>query len=384
MTSLAGRCDARAMSQALAEFPPLAVARPAPRAALSVDNPFGSALSARHEVRRGFGVGRRDFLSFPRGLRLAHSRFKPAIDSTGRCEGQSLFKMHFSLAGRNTLRYDGRPDELVRESSLSISLQPMGVAKLDCHPRDVWEHSLTLSCDARFLMETMGDEVERLPRAIERYARGLEPQLYFATAPLPARARRLIEELLAPPCAIRVAHVHAQARALDLMCLGLDLLAGDGLGGVAEGTRATLSARDTQALQALRARLEQDFLTPRSIDWSARSAGMNRTKLTAGFRVLFGESIGEFLNRLRMQHARQLLESGLSVSAVAAELSYSHLSSFSTAFTAHFGRSPRVLRATRFADAENRTGAAHSEPDSKPKVSGDTELPVTKVSRPRS
>jgi AraC-like DNA-binding protein len=321
----------------LASFPPLPLAEAASASAAGgFANPFGSALGARHLLRPGLGEGYRDVLAFPRGLQVAYSRFRPDVDSLGRCEGRNLFKMHFSLAGRNGVRYDGGPEHVARMPSVSISVHPAGVGKSDFHPRGVREHSLTLACPADFLTEALRLAPESLPAPLARFASGCEPQLFFASSPLPGRARRLIEDLLDPPCEASTSHLHAEARALDLLCLGLDLFAREPRG----SGRKSLSARDARALQALRERVARDFLMPASIAAMARGAGMNRTKLTAGFRALFGESIGGYLTRLRMQHACRMLKEGCPASAVAAELGYRHQSSFSTAFRAYLGRPP--------------------------------------------
>lgn len=327
------------MSQILASFPSLPVAADSVAAPDAV-NPFGLALGARHVLRLGLGEGRRDFLSFPRGLLAAYSRFRPAVDSLGHCEGRNLFKMHFNLGGRNRVRYDGQPEQVASMPSVSISVHPAGVSKADFHPRDVWEHSVTLVCPASFFSEALRVEPDRLPAPLARFATGNEPRLYTASQALPSRARKLIEELLTPPCSTHVAHLHAEARAIDLLCLGLELFteAPD------RDEHSAISRRDARALQTLRDRLAEDFLSPLSIHLLAREAGMNRTKLTTGFRELFGESIGDYLTRLRMKHACYMLEQGFSAAAVAAEVGYRHQSSFATAFRAYVGASPSAFR----------------------------------------
>lgn len=328
----------------LADFPSLEVARPTSPGSPGTRNPFGAALIARHVIRPEFGEGRRDFLSFPRGLQVAHSRFRLSVDSIGTCRGQDLFKLHFSLAGLNTLRYAGQPERVLRGPCVSMSVHPGGVDKIDCHPRGAWEHSLTFACRAAFLSDVLRLDPDVLPPPLRRFAGGFPPQFFFATLPLPRRAVKLIEEFLSPVCSEQVAHIHAEARALDLLCLGLDLLIDD-----STRSRRRLSPRDTRALQAVREGMGISFLQPTSIAQVARDAGLNRTKLTEGFRTLFGETVHECLTRLRMQHARQMLEAGHSAASVAAELGYQHQCSFSTAFRLYFGRVPRALQKTRIA-----------------------------------
>jgi AraC-like DNA-binding protein len=328
------------MVQGFTEFPTLSLARSVPLRCGDFENAFGSALGERLALEGERGEGRRDFLSFGRGLRAAHSRFRPARDSVGECEGQGLFKLHFSLEGRNTLRYGRGREEVVPAPSLSMSLHPAGLPKLDCHPRDVWEHSLTFTCRPGLLAEAMSADPSDLPAAVRSFTEGDDTQLYCKTLPLPARARRLIEALLAPECDRRMAHLHAEARALDLFCLGVEHL----IETPARRSRPAPVARQARALESARLHLDGNFLTPVSIGWLARRSGLSRTALTAGFRALFGETVGEYLARLRMGHARSMLEHGHSAAAVAAELGYRHQSSFSTAFRTYFGRAPSAAR----------------------------------------
>ena len=56
--------------------------------------------------------------------------------------------------------------------------------------------------------------------------------------------------------------------------------------------------------------------------------------------MTFGETPHDFLTRLRMDRARQMLASERSVTEVCFEIGYESLGSFSGKFRARFGRSP--------------------------------------------
>lgn len=58
------------------------------------------------------------------------------------------------------------------------------------------------------------------------------------------------------------------------------------------------------------------------------------------FRTTFGETPHDFLTRLRMDRARQMLASERTVTEVCFEIGYESVSSFSSKFRAQFGRSP--------------------------------------------
>lgn len=58
------------------------------------------------------------------------------------------------------------------------------------------------------------------------------------------------------------------------------------------------------------------------------------------FRSTFGETPHDFVTRLRLDRARQMLAAQNSVTEVCFEIGYESLGSFSTKFREHFGRSP--------------------------------------------
>ena len=83
---------------------------------------------------------------------------------------------------------------------------------------------------------------------------------------------------------------------------------------------------------------------PITIRELSRKVAMNECYLKKGFRVMFGTTIFDFYQDQRMEHARYLLyEKGLSVSEVSAQLGYSSISHFSTAFKKHTGLKPCEL-----------------------------------------
>ena len=82
-----------------------------------------------------------------------------------------------------------------------------------------------------------------------------------------------------------------------------------------------------------------------SISELAREIGMNEKKLCYGFKEIFGNTIFGYLYDYKMQLAQQLLlQTDKSVSEIAFQCGYEHLSHFSTAFKRKFGLSPQEIR----------------------------------------
>lgn len=72
----------------------------------------------------------------------------------------------------------------------------------------------------------------------------------------------------------------------------------------------------------------------------ARQVGMNECYLKKGFKELYGQTIFMYLQEQRMQRAKLLLKEEKSVTEVAAEVGYSSISSFSSAFKKNVGILP--------------------------------------------
>jgi len=76
------------------------------------------------------------------------------------------------------------------------------------------------------------------------------------------------------------------------------------------------------------------------LEQAAREACLSEFHFHRLFRTTFGETPHDFLTRLRMQRARQMLASERTVTEVCFEIGYESLGSFSSKFRAQFGRSP--------------------------------------------
>lgn len=91
------------------------------------------------------------------------------------------------------------------------------------------------------------------------------------------------------------------------------------------------SERD-KVLQA-REILEEEFEQMLSIKELSRRVAINECYLKKGFKAMFGKTINEYQQQLRIAKARRLLQiEGYTVSEVANTLGYSSISHFSTAF----------------------------------------------------
>ncbi len=78
-----------------------------------------------------------------------------------------------------------------------------------------------------------------------------------------------------------------------------------------------------------------------NLDELARMAGMGKTKFKQSFKQVFGQAPGQYHLSLKMEYARQILQSGQKTpTEIAYELGYSHPSKFTQAYKKQFGQVP--------------------------------------------
>jgi AraC-like DNA-binding protein len=86
--------------------------------------------------------------------------------------------------------------------------------------------------------------------------------------------------------------------------------------------------------------LASEYQSRVRLEQAAREACLSEFHFHRLFRAIFRETPHDFLTRLRMDRARQMLASDRTVTEVCFEIGYESLGSFSSKFRRHFGCSP--------------------------------------------
>ncbi len=107
-----------------------------------------------------------------------------------------------------------------------------------------------------------------------------------------------------------------------------------------------LSASDMQRLFVAKRMICEQFGKKLTLHVLARACGLNRAKLTRGFKSVFGVSIADALSEERLLCASVLLQTtNKPVSSIGYEAGYLNNASFTRAFTRRFGVCPSEFRA---------------------------------------
>ena len=264
-----------------------------------------------------------------------------------RLTGQDIVEFHYRLSG--SIAIEGTWGQVrIHDPSCLIWYQPNGcddaAEQIGArgNGRETW---ISLYCDRAWLCERTG-----------RYAAGLLESLAsntefgagaprFRLQPQRGVTGRIVGDLMQTRADSALDWLYCTAKATELLCTTLKeaQFAGD-----LQQSAPWTSEADQRLLEQTRALLEARFATPPRLPELARRIGMNPTKLCALFQHRYGESMYDFVRRRRLERAYELLiRSGLQVSQVATAVGYRHHSTFTAAFTKHFGVTPKSAVAAR-------------------------------------
>lgn len=136
------------------------------------------------------------------------------------------------------------------------------------------------------------------------------------------------------------------ARSIELLCQAFaELTKGELLAAEGDGV---LSELDAARIAAARRLIDERWREKLTLDAIARACGLNRDKLSRGFRTVFRTTVADALAERRLEGARtMILTTGLPVSTIGYRCGYLNNASFARAFTRRFGMPPTRLRQMR-------------------------------------
>lgn len=105
-----------------------------------------------------------------------------------------------------------------------------------------------------------------------------------------------------------------------------------------------LTLADIQQLFAVKQYIQQHIRDTPDTGWLAQLHGISKTKLEKGFNYLFQNSPYRFIEKEKMELAKQELDSYKSIKEIARLCGYNNASNFSTAFRRNTGCSPGEYR----------------------------------------
>lgn len=160
---------------------------------------------------------------------------------------------------------------------------------------------------------------------------------------LPSDLRALGQSILAPDGDSAATDTLRLARSIELLCQFFAALRAGRM--VPVDGQPSLCESDVARIAAARRIVDERWHEKLTLDDIAKSCGINRDKLTRGFRELYHCTVAEALSERRLRQARQMLAaSDLPVASIGYRCGYLNNASFTRAFSRRFGMAPTALR----------------------------------------
>lgn len=284
------------------------------------------------------GLGFIESLVLPDGIDAAIQHIQLSQDVLTSIEGEGLLKFHVRLSGQRVLVFQGRHTINLDGAATAVLMHDVGVPKSERIIAGCDERAVTTMIARERMSQYLDEEQADMPSALHSLImrKRSQPRLAIAT---PTRQELEIASAVIH-CRRKgpLRRLYIEAKIVELFCVILDRLRSES-GDRAQRQRVT--ERDRQQLGRVREFLGCTFTNPPTVHQLARQFGLNRNKLCGGFLQLYGLTIYDFCDSLRMELARRMLmDSQLTVSEIALSAGYGSASAFSAAFRRRFGHSP--------------------------------------------
>ncbi|OQW91832.1 MAG: hypothetical protein BWK79_16050, partial [Beggiatoa sp. IS2] len=158
---------------------------------------------------------------------------------------------------------------------------------------------------------------------------------------LNSQLRAIVQHILHCPYRDAVKQFYLQSKVLELFALYLTIFDES----KAQPQPARLKLRDLDSIYEAKDYLLAMKQNPPSIIELAHAVGINQDKLKRGFRETFGTTVFDYLRQARLEEAYQLLlNTNLTVKAVATQVGYTDAKHFAKVFKVRFGKNPDRVR----------------------------------------
>jgi AraC-like DNA-binding protein len=196
------------------------------------------------------------------------------------------------------------------------------------------ERSISIMIKPSVLKTMLGRRIETLPSEARDVFTGKRP--FHRESRVTGRLMSLVSGLddllrLSPT----FLDIHAQATATAFLAAAFDTLC------AATPRIPAPTAAEAARLESVRSLIEENPARHYDVEELGRLAAMNRTKLRAAFKQVYGMTLSDYQNASRMRLAdRRLRSTELSLESVAHEVGYANAASFVVAYKAFFGATP--------------------------------------------
>lgn len=307
------------------------------------DQPFPLHCGIRVIPSAEGAVGHRDFALLDDGLAVIASDVRYTQQVTIEHPDRPLVKFHYRLSGGTGMDIESRGVTRVSEHTGGALFMPTPLRKREIAFAGKHEKSVTIVCTPQWLAREVGPALAGVSPQLAAYAQGESREFFYLPITMRSTISQAAAALLSCELSGPLRRLYFLAKANEILALSLDVLAGDMA--QPEHVEHRISKSDFEQLREARRILQTEFSAVLKVGDLATRIGMNESRMMQLFKRLFGETVFDYSQRVRMEFAAKLLEAtDRSITEIAFEVGYDYPSNFTTAFKRHFGVPPRAVR----------------------------------------
>lgn len=303
----------------------------------------GAKVRSSHEAdgRRGFKFSAKDgegsmevFAVFP-GIELVYNDFSMDKCVIGLQVTGELLEINYCYEGREECRW-------VCGDYLYLGEGDLCITRMECERPELYfpggyYRGITVVLDTGVLANNPLPVLEGMGEQISGFADKFCPGHHFFAMRTNKKIAHIFEELYEIPTELRESYFKIKVLEL-LLFLGM-------VDTEKERRIEQLTKSQSETVKAVRekicAHLDQNY----TIAQLAREFCISETSLKTNFKMVFQDSIKEYLRKVRMEEAARLLrETNATVSQIAAQVGYTNQSKFAAVFKNIHGVSPLSYR----------------------------------------
>ena len=289
-----------------------------------------------------FGRGFFEFIALGDDLSVVIADALLMENHAFKLRGDEWLRFHFRVSLTNTLLFDSS-----RQYDLSGPFSQMLLLPEDCEHTD-WFNAdnpmqwVSIYCKRQTITEVLGCDPDLFEDQVKSCLSDDAATLYLEHRDLGGEFYMLVNQICKCSMPVPLKKVYIKAKVLELVS---EYLSGSLPGKPQEKATLILKKYDIERINEARFILESELARDIGIADLSKQIGLNRNKLTCGFKQLFGKTVHAFHMEKRLLKAWAMLEEDdLNLSIIASEVGYAHHPSFTAAFKKHFGIGPKDVR----------------------------------------
>lgn len=198
---------------------------------------------------------------------------------------------------------------------------------------------VTVFVEANCLAERFGLDFDKLPEEFRNPPAGATTAEFSMEISLPPWSWIAIEQIFECRFEGVVRSAFMRAKVTELLCEAIAYL--NQLDRPTNNFRIPAARREQTRIETAALIYRRDMRNPPSLRELAQRLGLNRNKLNAGFREMFGLTPHEYSRRVRLEWAHERISSGaMTISEACDAVGYASHSAFTRAYGEVFGYAP--------------------------------------------